>query len=118
MSCLLYFCEWVSQTFLYLPSKAMYLKGPSFGAVGGWDGMHESMICSTLTKTDERLWAANKMDCSALIDFRFRSFFVIVTTAVYFAALYNMVSYAALFAMLWLYRKAVRCTALVQLPAR
>jgi len=101
-------CRWVTRTFLYLPTKTVYLSGPSLGVIGGWDGLEPVNICATLTKTNERLWVANHSECQRMIDVRFESLFVVVNMIIYLFVLYQLVYLCTFICAMCIYRTAVR----------
>lgn len=80
----------------YYPLQTLYLKGPSYGNFGFWNGKSSSDICSQITNVPSSLWESSQLlqnECKDLIQKNFNSFYVTIISIFYFYVLFGLYNY-------------------------
>jgi hypothetical protein len=70
------------------PFAWLYMKGPR--ALGFWEGLEESSICSQLTNVRSQFWSLttdNMAECKETLDRHFWSYIVLASTVTYYITL-------------------------------
>jgi hypothetical protein len=65
---------------LNLPLRQFYFKGPSFGGLGGWEGMLPEDICAQLTHVSATMWRSKETmyNCLTLLENKYQAFCISV----------------------------------------
>ena len=80
----------------YYPLQILYLKGPSFGSFGFWNGKSYADICSQLTNVPSSTWESSYVlqdECKNLIEKNFNSFYISLLSIYYFYIMYALYNY-------------------------
>jgi hypothetical protein len=66
---------------LLRPLAKLFLNGPAWFGIGGWEGKQRTDICAELTKLPSDFWAQNMNTCELFIEKRFYSYVTLLETA-------------------------------------
>jgi hypothetical protein len=71
------------------PFLEFYIKGPKF--LGCWENREYEDICSSLTGNTGEFWRFNEDECKKIINNKFESYYIFITTIIYIALIYKII---------------------------
>jgi hypothetical protein len=88
ISCFLSFIRMSYEYVIVNPLRTLYVSGPT--QFGFWGGMTNSQICDVISPVSTTFWRDHSVDCSEIIERKFRAFRLTVEILLYFYFIYQM----------------------------